>query len=130
MKRIAFRMVMIVLVLALLANTALAATNWETLRPYFEQMRGMNAAGESARWSNNDKLKLLTAMDDASIVEPDASPNYAMDESNPLPERTAIADEIIALRYGADYFDSDTIERIELSLMEQSPSILQEYATK
>ncbi len=37
MKRIAFRMVMIVLVLALLANTALAATNWETLRPYFEQ---------------------------------------------------------------------------------------------
>ena len=28
MKRIAFRMVMIVLVLALLANTALAATNW------------------------------------------------------------------------------------------------------
>ncbi len=130
MKRIAFRMVMIVLVLALLANTALAATNWETLRPYFEQMRGMNAAGELARWSNNDKLKLLTAMDDASIVEPDESPNYAMDESNPLPERTAIADEIIALRYGADYFDSDTIERIELSLMEQSPSILQEYATK
>ena len=90
----------------------------------------MNAAGGSARWSNNDKLKLLTAMHDASIVEPDESPNNAMDESNPLPERTAIADEIIALRYGADYFDSDTIERIELSLMEQSPSILQEYATK
>lgn len=46
MKRLVLYMVTLVLALALFTCTALAATNWETLQLYFEQVRDMKAAGE------------------------------------------------------------------------------------
>ncbi|MBR6185324.1 MAG: hypothetical protein IKQ41_03580 [Clostridia bacterium] len=105
-----------VLVLILLTATAFALTNWEALAKYFEKTRSMAQTGELDRFSQEDQLKLLNAMAEAGLVRPD-DPRLALaqDEALPISERARAAQEIIAERYGPDYFDFLDIEKIELS---------------
>ncbi len=99
--------------LLLLSLTALALTNWDALKGYFETVNDMEASGELARWSDEDKLKLLSAMVEAGLVTEDERLQAALDEAKPLSERAEYADDIIAERYGAEYFSSYTITDIE-----------------
>lgn len=110
------------LVLVLLAATALAVTHWEALKGYFETVRTMDTSGELARWSDEDKLRLLEAMAEAALVPAD-DPRLlaARDESLPLAQRAAAAEELITERYGADYFDSGTVELFELAQVSAAP---------
>lgn len=107
-------LVLVVLLTVLLAIAALALNNWETLKGYFETVRVMDLSGELARWSDEDKIKLLEAMTDAGITtEQDARVKTALDASRPLSERGSAADAIITERYGESYFDSYTVEQLE-----------------
>lgn len=100
----------------MLSLTALAVSNWESVRDYLNTVRGMDASGELARWSDADKLKLLSAMKEAGLVAQDERLEIAFDETRPLNERAAQAHALIAERYGDQYFDRHTIENIELPL--------------
>ncbi len=115
------------LILVLLSLTALAVSNWESIKGYLDTVRGMEAAGELARWSDEDKLKLLSAMNDAGLIEGDERLTVAFDETKPLAERAAQADAIISERYGAGYFDRHAIEDVELPLAKLDESEQQAY---
>ncbi len=110
--------ILVFVLVLFLSLTALAVSNWESVRDYLDTVRGMDAAGELARWSDEDKLKLLSAMIDADLVAQDERLKIATDETKPLAERAAQADAIISERYGAKYFDRYTVEEIELPLVE------------
>ena len=103
-------------ILLLLTVTALALTNWDALAKYFEKTRSMATSGELDRYSEEDQLKLLSAMAEAGLVEMD-DPRLAaaQDEALPLQERAQAANGIISDRYGPDYFSFLDIEKIELS---------------
>lgn len=102
------------LVLVMVSTTALALTNWDSIRTYFESVRAMASSGELDRWSDEDKLKLFDAMHAAGLTdENDERVITAANTALPLEERAQAADAFISERYGADYFDSHTIEEIE-----------------
>lgn len=104
------------LLLILLTVTALALTSWETLAQYFEKTRSMAQSGELDRFSQEDQLKLLSAMAEAGLVdENDPRLSLALDENLTVRERAQAANEIIAERYGKDYFTFLDIESVELS---------------
>ena len=116
MKRISVRLVIAIIILLLLTATALALTNWETLAKYFEKTRSMATSGELDRYSEEDQLKLLSAMTEAGLVNQD-DPRLitALDEKLSVQERAQAANDIISERYGQDYFNFLDIENIELS---------------
>ena len=117
------RLVLAVVLIVALATAALALGNWETLKTYFEAVRGMESTGELARWSAEDKIKLARAMAEAGIVtEDDARLQAALDEDKPLSQRGEAADALISQRYGPDYFDSYTLEQLELLQAGLSPT--------
>lgn len=118
--------VLVIALVLLLTLTALAVTNWDSLKGYFETVRGMEASGELARWSDQDKLKLLSAMADAGLLTGDERTAYALDAGNPLDQRVEIADALIAERYGEDYFDSHQVEEIEF--LSATPSVEEQAA--
>ncbi len=102
------------LVLVMVSTTALALTNWDSIRTYFESVRAMASSGELDRWSDEDKLKLFDAMHAAGLTdENDERVITAANTALPLEERAQAADAFISERYGADYFNSHTIEEIE-----------------
>ena len=106
---------MIALLLLLATVTALAVSNWDLLAEYFEKTRSMASSGELDRFSQEDQLKLLSAMAEAGLVNQDDSRLLlAQDETKPLEQRAQAAGEIIAERYGPDYFSFLDIENIEL----------------
>lgn len=87
MKKIPGRLV-IAIILLLQTATALALTNWETLAKYFEKTRSMATSGELDRYSEEDQLKLLSAMIEAGLVNQD-DPRLitALDEKLSVQER-------------------------------------------
>ena len=89
----------------------------------------MDQSGELARWSDEDNLKLLSAMARAGLIDSeDESLKAAMNEALPLLERAQAAEKLITARYGAEYFDSHTIEQIEFPEEQRSEDERQEYA--
>lgn len=115
-------MVFAVILVLLLATAAVAITNWENLKKYFETVRVMDTEGELARWSDTDKVKLLSAMVAAGIVtDQEEGVQTALDAALPLKERGSAADTVITKRYGASYFDSHTVEQMEFPEKERSP---------
>ena len=121
MKKLSGGLIFAIVLIVLLATAALAVTNWEQLKAYFETVRVMDTAGELARWSEEDKIKLLKAMAEAGIVsEQDTRLQTALDEALPLSERGAAADAVITQRYGASYFDSYTVEQLEFPEKERT----------
>ncbi|NLA82786.1 MAG: hypothetical protein GX849_08195 [Clostridiaceae bacterium] len=113
-KRLSGSLVFAIVLAIVLVTAAFALTNWESLKGYFETVRLMDTAGELARWSDADKIKLLLAMADANIVNVDDSRvQTALNESLPLSERGSAANAIITERYGEEYFDSYTVEQME-----------------
>lgn len=92
---------------------ALAKTNWKTLKPYFETVRAMEGAGELARWSPEDRLKLVQAMAAAGLAAQDENLQAALDGSLPLERRGEAAAAVVAQRYGDEYFDSEMVEKRE-----------------
>lgn len=105
-----------VVILLLLTATALALTNWEALAKYFEKTRSMATTGELDRYSEEDQLKLLSAMAEAGLVNrEDSRLAMAQDETLSVQERAQAANEIISERYGPDYFSFLDIENIELA---------------
>ena len=87
-KKISGSLILAIILMILAATVAVAVTNWDTLKQYFETVRVMETTGELARWSDEDKVKLLQAMADAGIVSAqDAHVQTAMDAALPLAER-------------------------------------------
>lgn len=120
-KKLSGALILAIVLALLLATAALALTNWEALRDYFETVRVLDQTGALARWSDEDRLKLLSAMAEAGIVSnQDARVQTALDESLTLEERGAAADVIIAERYGEDYFTAYTVEQLELAQGERT----------
>lgn len=113
-KKLSGSAILAIVLTLVVATAAIAATNWDALRTYFETVRVMHTSGELARWSDEDKVKLLTAMKKAGIVdEDDANVKIAFNESLPMAQRGEGANEIIIQRYGDSYFDSYTVEQME-----------------
>ena len=109
-KKISGSLIFAFVMTLLLAGPALAITNWDSLKQYFETVRTMDAEGELARWSDEDKVSLLQAMEEAGLVtREDKRVQTALDASLPLSERGRAASRVIAERYGEDYFDSHTV---------------------
>lgn len=121
-KKISGSLILAIILMILAATVAVAVTNWDTLKQYFETVRVMETTGELARWSDEDKVKLLQAMADAGIVSAqDARVQTAMDAALPLAERGAAADAVITARYGEEYFDSYTVEQLEFPEQGRTP---------
>lgn len=113
-KKLSGSVIFAILLTLVVATAAIAATNWDALRKYFETVRVMETTGELARWSDEDKIKLLIAMEAAGIVdENDENVKTAFNESLPMAQRGEAANEIITQRYGDAYFDSYTVEQME-----------------
>lgn len=128
-KRMTGGLALAIVLTLLLATTALAISGWDALKGYFEDVRRMDQSGELARWSDEDKLKLLSAMARAGLIDSeDESLKAAMNEALPLRERAQAAEKLITARYGAEYFDSHTIEQIEFPEEQRSEDERQEYA--
>ncbi|NLX82606.1 MAG: hypothetical protein GXZ04_02125 [Clostridiales bacterium] len=115
--------------LLLVSLTTLAITNWDTLKNFFEVVCTMDTTGELARWSDEDKVKFFTAMDKAGLVKKDEHSKTARDETLPLARRAMAADLMIAKRYGANYFDSMTVENHEFPEQERTPADQENYDT-
>jgi flagellar basal body-associated protein FliL len=121
-KKTSGSLILAIILIILAATVAVAVTNWDSLKHYFETVRMMETTGELARWSDEDKVKLLQAMVDAGIVDTqDAHVQTAMDVKLPLAQRGAAADAVITARYGEEYFDSYTVEQLEFPEKERSP---------
>lgn len=128
-KKLSGAVIFAIILVLLMAAAALALTNWEQLKAYFETVRTMDTSGELARWSDEDKIKLLRAMQDAGIAPAgDERVQTALDESLPLAVRGAAADAVIAGRYGENYFDSYTVEDLELPKAALSADEQADYA--
>ncbi len=113
-KKLSGSVIFAIVLTIVVATVAIAATNWDALRKYFETVRVMDTTGELARWSDEDKVKLLIAMEQAGLVdEEDARAKTALNESLPMPQRGSAANKIITERYGESYFDSYTVEQME-----------------
>ena len=127
-KKISGSLIFAFVMTLLLAGAALAITNWDSLKQYFETVRTMDTEGELARWSDEDKVSLLQAMEEAGLVtREDKRVQTALDASLPLSERGNAADRVIAERYGEDYFDSHTVEQREFPQEERSPQEQADY---
>lgn len=114
LKKLSGSLIFAVVLVLLMAATAFAITNWDELKAYFETVREMDAEGALARWSDEDKIRLLEAMDGAGLLTPeDGDLETAMDESLPLEQRGAAANAVISAHYGDNYFTSHTVEQIE-----------------
>ena len=121
-KKLSGSLVFALILTIVLVTGAFAFTNWDKLRGYFEAVRVMDTEGVLARWSDEDKIKLLSAMAEAGIVSPDEERvKIALDDARPLAERASAANDIITQRYGEDYFDSHTVEQMEFPEAERSP---------
>ncbi len=121
-KKLSGSLILAVVLVILLATGAFALTNWDKLKGYFEAVREMDTAGELARWSDEDKVKLLHTMAEAGIVSAeDERVKTALDEALPLAERAGAADAVITQRYGEEYFDSYAIEQLEFPETMRSP---------
>ena len=120
-KKLSGGLVFALILTVLLVSVALAVSNWESMKKYFETVRVMDTDGELARWSDEDKIKLLMAMEEAGIIqEQDTRLKAAKDKTLSLKERGEAANAIITERYGADYFDSYTVEQMEMPENERS----------
>ena len=127
-KKISGSLIFAFVMTLLLAGAALAITNWDSLKQYFETVRTMDTEGELARWSDEDKVSLLQAMEEAGLVtREDKRVQTALDASLPLSERGRAASRVIAERYGEDYFDSHTVEQREFPREERSPQEQADY---
>lgn len=113
-KKLSGSLIFAIVLTLVVATAAIAATNWDALRTYFETVRVMHTSGELMRWSDEDKVKLLIAMEQAGIVdENDANVQIVFNQSLPMAQRGEAANEIITQRYGDSYFDSYTVEQME-----------------
>ena len=84
-KRMTGGLALAIVLTLLLATTALAISGWDALKGYFEDVRRMDQSGELARWSDEDNLKLLSAMARAGLIDSeDESLKAAMNEALPL----------------------------------------------
>ena len=68
-KKLSGSVIFAIVLTIVVATVAIAATNWDALRKYFETVRVMDTTGELARWSDEDKVKLLIAMEQAGLVD-------------------------------------------------------------
>ena len=58
-KKTSGSLILAIILIILAATVAVAVTNWDSLKHYFETVRMMETTGELARWSDEDKVKLL-----------------------------------------------------------------------